>query len=190
MPYFSTSLRNSVLAFTGVIPSEKVTQGCICIRYSINNSTDYFLFKENLLCPIKDLKLYLNKSGFRRTHTHTHTKPDTGINILSFQNMQIHCVYLLLLKSLHWKPISKQGTECWQLLKLSDVFSGVIILFFYLYVLWQFSQLKAKNKNKSKKYIKKVKRLFCILKRKQSSLHRTLLKDSVKIPNQNLVLKL
>ena len=72
MPYFSTSLRNSVLAFTGVIPSEKVTQGCICIRYSINNSTDYFLFKENLLCPIKDLKLYLNKSGFRRTHAHTH----------------------------------------------------------------------------------------------------------------------
>ena len=70
-------MRNSVLAFIGVIPSEKVTRGCVCIRHSINN-INYFLFKGDLPGPRKYLKLLLNKSGLQthtqtQTHMHTHT---------------------------------------------------------------------------------------------------------------------
>lgn len=72
LPYFSSSLRNFALAFLGTIPSEKLAQGWVCVRYSMNNSIDYLLFKEDLPCPRKDFKLQLNRTVFQ-THIHPNT---------------------------------------------------------------------------------------------------------------------
>ena len=70
-------------------------QGWVGIKYSINNSIDYFLFKEALPCSRKDLKLQWNKIGFQTyTRTHIHTLiTDSGINTQAFQNMQITNTY-------------------------------------------------------------------------------------------------